>query len=104
PLAELTRNSDEVVLADYDLASMHQGRDELSSTALRKQVRVVSCDISGGVSANLNRLIGQQHWDKLANQSAQVVFDTMAHCLEKCDVPDPPEIEGLYTEEFGVVI
>jgi len=104
PLAELTRNSDEVVLADYDLASMQQGRDELSSPALRKRVRVVSCDISGGVSANLNRLIGQQHWHKLANHSAQVVFDILVHCLEQCDVPDPPEIEGLYTGEFGVVI
>jgi hypothetical protein len=104
PLAELTRNSDEVVLADYDLASMQQGRDELSSPALRKQVRLVLCDIGGGVSANLNRLIGQQHWHKLANHSAQVVFDTLAHCLEQCDVPDPPEIEGLYTGEFGVVI
>src|SRR5947209_12242067 len=64
PLAELTRNSDEVVLADYDLASMQQGRDELPSPALRKHVRLVSCDIVGGVSANLNHLIGQQHWDK----------------------------------------
>ncbi len=104
PLAELARDSDEVVLADYDFASMQQGRDELSSPALRKRVRVVSCDISGGVSANLNRLIGQQHWHKLANHSAQVVFDSLAHCLEQCDVPDPPEIEGLYTGEFGVVI
>ncbi len=104
PLAELARDSDEVVLADYDLASMQQGRDELSSPVLRKRVRVLSCDISRGVSANLNRLIGQQHWDKLANQSAQVIFDAAANCLEQCDVPDPPEIEGLYAGEFGVVI
>ena len=104
PLAELARNSDEVVLADYDLASMQQGRDELTSPALRKSVRVVSCDISGGVSAQLNRLIEQQHWDKLASQSAQVVFDVLADCLEQCDVPDPPEMEGLNSGEFGVVI
>src|SRR5947209_6450902 len=104
PLAELARTSDEVMLADYDLASMQQGRDELTSPALRKRVRVVSCDISGGVSAQLNRLLEQQHWDKLASQSAQVVFDVLADCLEQCDVPDPPEIEGLYSGEFGVVI
>ena len=104
PLAELARNSDEVVLADYDFASMHQGQDELVSPALHKRVRVVSCDISSGVSANLNRLIEQQRWDKLANQSAQFVFDAAAYCLEQCDVPDPPEIEGLYTGAFGVVI
>ena len=104
PLAELARNSDEVVLADYDLASMQQGRDELASPALRKRVRIVSCDLSGGVSAHLNRLIEQLHWDKLASQSAQVVFNALADCLEQCDVPDPPEMEGLYSGEFGVVI
>jgi len=104
PLAELARNSDEVVLVDYDLASMQQGRDELSSPALRKRVRSISCDISNGVSHNLNRLIEQQDWDKLANQSAKVVFDAAADCLEQCDVPDPPAIEGLYSGEFGVVI
>jgi hypothetical protein len=104
PLAELVRNSDEVVLVDYDLASMHQGRDELASPALRKRVRIMPCDISSGVSAHLNRLIEQQHWDKLANQSVLVFFDVLADCLEQCDVPDPPEIEGLYSGEFGVVI
>ncbi len=104
PLAELARNSDEVVLADYDLASMQQGRDELTSPALRKRVRLVSCDISGGVSTNLNHLIVRQRWDKLLNQSAQDVFNAAADCLEHCDVPDPPDIEGLYSGEFGVVI
>jgi len=104
PLADLAGNSDEVVLADYDLASMQQGRDELSSPALRKRVRAMSCDISGGVSAHLNRLIEQQHWNKLGSQSAQAVFDAAADCLEQCDVPDPPAIGGLYSGEFGVVI
>lgn len=103
PLAELARDSDEVVLADIDLASMRQGRDELTSPALRKRVRLLGCDISGGVSANLNRLIGQQRWDMLVSQSAQVVFDAAADCLEQCPVPDPPEIEGLHAEEFGMV-
>jgi hypothetical protein len=104
PLAELARDSDEVVLADLDLASMRQGRDELTSPALRKRVRLLACDVSGGVSANLTRLIEQQRWDTLVSQNAQLVFDAAAHCLEQCDVPDPPEIEGLYSGEFGVVI
>jgi hypothetical protein len=104
PLNELARDSDEVVLADYDLASMQQGRDELASPALRKRVRVVPCDISGGVSAHLNRLIKQQRWGKFAEQSAKAVFDAAADCLEQCDVSDPPVIEGLYSGEFGVVI
>ncbi len=104
PLAELARDSDEVVLADYDLASMQQGRDELTSPSLRKRVRLLACDISGGVSANLKRLLEQQSWEKLASQNAQVVFDAAAHCLEECRVPDPPEIEGLHAGEFGAVI
>ncbi len=104
PLAELARNSDEVVLADLDLASMQQGRDELTSPALLKRVRLLTCDISGGVSASLNRLIEQQLWDKFVPQGAQVIFDAAARCLEQCAVPDPPEIEGLHAGESGVVI
>jgi hypothetical protein len=104
PLAELARDSDEVLLADIDLASMRQGRDELTSPALHKRVRLLTCDISGGVSVALNHLIEQQRWDKLVLQGAQVVFDAAAHCLEQCPVPDPPEIEGLHTGEFGAVI
>ncbi len=104
PLAELARDSEEVVLADLDFASMRQGRDELTSPALRKKVRLLSCDISDGVSADLNRLIKLKRWDKFVSQGARFVFDAAADCLEQCPVPDPPEIEGLHAEEFGVVI
>ncbi len=104
PLAELARDSDEVVLADYDLASMRQGRDELTTPSLRNRVRLLACDISGGASADLSRLIKQQSWDKLVPQGARIVFDAAARCLEQCPVPDPPEIEGLHAGEFGVVI
>jgi hypothetical protein len=104
PLADLARNSDEVVLADLDLASMQQGKDELSSPALRKRVRLLECDISGGVSINLKRLIEQQAWEKLIPLGAKAVFDTAAYCLEQCPIPDPPQIDGLGTGEFGVVI
>jgi hypothetical protein len=104
PIVELIRDSDEVVLADLDLASMRQGRDELVSPALRKKVRLLSCDVSGGVSVDLNRLIKQQSWDKLVPQGVKVVFDAAAHCLEQCPVLDPPEIESLHAGEFGVVI
>jgi hypothetical protein len=103
PLAELASDSDEVMLADYDLASMRQGRDELTTPALRKRVRLLASDISDGVSTGLNRLIKQQSWDRLVPQGAMIVFDAAAHCLEQCTVPDPPEIEGLHAGEFGVV-
>ena len=104
PLADLARNSDEVVLADLDLASMQQGKDELSSPALRKRVRLVEDDISGGVSINLKRLIEQQPWEKLIPRGAKAVFDAAAQCLEQCLIPDPPQINGLGAGEFGVVI
>ena len=104
PLAELARGSDEVVLADLDLASMQQGREELLFPILRKRVRLLQCDITGGVSINLKRLIEQQPWEKLVSQGARAVFDTAAHCLEQCPIPDPPEIADLGTGEFGVVI
>ncbi|HKF39304.1 MAG TPA: hypothetical protein VKB35_20575 [Ktedonobacteraceae bacterium] len=104
PLTGLARDSDEVVLADLDLASMRQGRDELTSMALRKRVRLLECDISGGVSASLNLLVEQQPWDKLVSQGAQAVFDAASHCLDQCPVSDPPEIKGLSTGEFGVII
>ena len=103
-LAELARASDEVVLVDFDLESLKLGRDELSSPVLRRRVRLVECDISGGVSANLNQLLEKQPWSRLVPQGAQKVFDAAANCLEQCFVPDPPELEGLGRGEFGLVI
>src|SRR5258708_13130221 len=102
PLAELARNSDEVVLADLDLASMQQARDELSSPALRKRVRFLSSDICGGVSANLNRLIGRQPWSRLVLQDAQAVYHAAARSLQQCPVPDPPQTHLLHPRQFRV--
>lgn len=104
PLGDLVRASDEVVLADFDLAAIKQGRGELTSPALRKQVRLLQCDISGGISANLKHLIERQAWTALMPQGAQAVFDAAARCLEQCSVPDPPQVQGLGTGESGVVI
>jgi len=104
PLSDLAHVSDEVVLADLDLAAMQQGRDELTSSALRKRVRLLQCDISGGISLNLNRLIKRQPWATLVPQGTQAIFNAAARCLEQCAVPDPPQIHGLGTGEFGVVI
>src|SRR5205085_12454312 len=104
PLADLVRTSDEVVLADLDLASMQQAQAELPSPAQRKRIRLVAADLTGGVSANLNRLIEHQPWQALVSQGVRAVFDAAAQCLEECPIPDPPQIEGLGTGEFGVVI
>jgi hypothetical protein len=67
-------------------------------------VRLLQCDLSGGVSANLNRFIERQPWKNLLSQGAQVVFDIAAQCLEQCPIPDPPSIQGLGANEFGLVI
>ncbi len=104
PLAELTRASDEIVLADLDLPAMLQARSELSAAGLRKRVRLVECDISGGVSANLKRLLDKQPWSTLLAQGPQAVFDAAASCLEQCAVPDPPALETIEAGSYGLVI
>ncbi len=104
PLAALVHQSDEVVLADLDLASMQQARAELSSSTLRRLVRLVTADLSGGVSVNIERLLTRQPWSALAAGEANLLFDAAANCIEDCPVPDPPQIPGLGPGEFGVVI
>lgn len=105
PIAELARavGGDEVVLVDLDLAAMKQGRNEITSPALRRKVRLVEADITGGVSVDLHSMIERQPWQKLIAQGSRAVFDAAAQCLDQCIVPDPPEIAGLESG-FGVVI
>lgn len=104
PLEELARHSDEVALADLDLASMRQAWEELPSPALRRRVRLLECDLTGGVSVNLHRLLTHQHWDALIAQGARAVFDAAANCLKQCPIPDPPPLDTLGAGEFGLVI
>lgn len=104
PLVDLARASAEVVLVDLDLPSMQQARGELTSAALRKQVRILKDDISGGVSQHLARLLAQQNWSQLAAQGARAVFDAAALCLEQCPVPDPPHLQELAPGDFGLVV
>ena len=104
PLAELARHSDEVVLADLDLNAMRQAWEELPSVALRRRVRLLECDLTGGVSLNLHRLLTRQPWDTLIAQSARAVFDAAANCLEQCTIPNPPQLDTLAAGESGLVI
>jgi len=105
PIAELAHaaGDDEVVLLDLDRAAMEQGRNEIASPALRRNVRLVEADITRGVSDNLNSLMEQRPWHKLIAQGAHAVFDAAAECLEQCAVPDPPELANVGSG-FGVVI
>ncbi|GCE13260.1 hypothetical protein [Tengunoibacter tsumagoiensis] len=104
PLAEITRASEEVVLADLDLLSMNYGREELGASGLKRRVRFVKCDISAGVSSNLERLLKRQDWKLLAQQGATAIFNAAAACLDECLIPDPPEIHTLRKGDFGLVI
>jgi len=104
PLSMLARSSEEMVLADFDLASMRRGREEMESPALRRRVRFVQCDITGGVSSRLASLVHRQDWKALVAQGGMAVIDAAAACLEQCRVPDPPEIHTLYQGEFGLVV
>ncbi len=111
PLTELLRASDEVVLADLDIAALRSASDEITSATLNKRLRLLQCDISSingepkrGISARLTRLTDRQNWDALAEQGPQAIFDAAALCLEQCPVPDPPEIQTLAPGSFGLVV
>lgn len=104
PLEDLARHSDEVALADLDLNAMRQAWEELPSAALHRRVRLVECDLTGGVSLNLHRLLARQPWNTLVAQGARAVFDAAATCLQECSIPDPPRLETLDAGAFGLVI
>jgi hypothetical protein len=104
PLAALAHASDEVTLVDLDTISLRQAQAELSSPALRKAVRLVSEDLTGGISASLDHLLSRQPWTSLARQGPRAMFDAAATCLEACPVPNPPQIAGLVSGDAGVVI
>ncbi len=103
PLAALIHHSDEVVLADLDRKAMQQAQNELATPTLRKSVRLLVEDLSGGVSNSLKHLLARQPWLSLVAQGPRAIFDAAASCLDDCPIPDPPEIPGLAPGNFGVV-
>jgi hypothetical protein len=104
PLLALCRASDEVVLADLDLAALQRAGAEVTAPMYRRRMLLVECDISGGVSKKLAHLLNKQPWDDLATQGAQAVFDAAAQCLEACLVSDPPVLPAVNPAGYGVVI
>jgi predicted RNA methylase len=103
PLAALARAADEVVLVDIDLAALQWARQELP-TALRRRVQLLGCDLSGGVSERLDRLLRRLPWEQAAAWEGERLFTTLADLLEACPVPDPPAIESLPAGAFGLAI
>lgn len=104
PLTTLTRASEEVVLVDLDTIAMQQARSELPSAELRRRLQLITADLSGGLSENLQILLNKQTWPELVQAGKTALFDAAAACLEQCEIPDPPAIEGLGQQEFGLVI
>lgn len=104
PLAELARTSEEVILADLDLAAMQRARVELNVPNLQRRVRLIECDISGGVSRNLARQIARHDWQRLLPRGASAVFDAAAACLADCVIPDPPALPEIASHDGGIVI
>ncbi len=111
PLNDLLRASDEVVLADLDIAALRSASDEITSSALNKRLQLLQCDISSssgepknGISATLTRLINRQNWEAAVAQGPQAVFDLAALCLEQCRIADPPEIQTLASGSYGFVV
>lgn len=104
PLHMLCRSADEVVLADIDLAAMQRACEDLPSATLRKCVRLEQCDISDGVSKQLDMLLKRLPWNELIAEGAQALFDAIARCLKACPVPDPVVIPALADGEYGCVI
>ncbi|HEU5366898.1 MAG TPA: hypothetical protein VFU69_00475 [Ktedonobacterales bacterium] len=103
PLEEIARRAEEVALVDLDEFALQQARRRLSF-ALQGRVRLVIADITGGVSASLERALMGQRWQALKAQGADAVLTAVAGCLERCDVPQPPDLAELRPGRCGAVI
>lgn len=103
PLDRLARLCESVTLVDLDAPGMGRARDELPE-ASRARARLLAADLTGGVSAALREETSIQPWRDLRALGGTALLDTIAGCLERVAVPDPPEIAGLEPHSFGLVI
>jgi hypothetical protein len=103
PLEEIARRAEEVALVDLDEFALQQARRQLNF-ALQGHVRLVIADVTGGVSEALEREMMGQRWQALKAQGADAVLRAMAGCLERCEVPQPPDLAELRPGRCGVVI
>ncbi len=103
PLEELARQAEEVVLADLDEYALQQARRQLPGQ-LQGRVRLVIADITGGVSQHLEQQLMAQRWQGLLAQGQAAVLEAAANCLERSEVPQPPELAELRPGRCNVVI
>jgi hypothetical protein len=103
PLEEIAQRTEEVALVDLDEFALQQARRQLRP-ALQGRVRLVIADVTGGVSESLERVLMGQRWQALKARGPDAVLAAAAGCLERCAVPEPPELAELLPGRCGVVI
>ncbi len=103
PLEEIVQHTEEVLLVDLDEFALQAARRQVRSD-LQGRVRLTIADVTGGVSEHLERELKGQRWQALKAQGADAVLAAAATCLDRCDVPQPPELAELRPGRCGVVI
>ena len=103
PLERLARVCEPLTLVDLDAPGMGRARETLPEK-LRPRVNLLAADLTGGVSAALREAMGLQPWRDLRALGGMALLDALADCLERVEIPDPPEIAGLARHSFGLVI
>ena len=106
PLRALAGACPAVLLVDVDVAGMARARDELPAD-LRERVNLLQADLTGGVSATLAAALRAEPWADLVTlggRAGTAPLDAAAGCLERCIVPDPPDIAELAPAGYGLVL
>ena len=102
PLERLARAFEQTLLVDVDVPGMARARDELPAS-LRSRVDLLQADITGGVSDALAGDLRAQPWRDLARLGPSAPLEAAAACLERCPVPDPPQLPALIPHGYGLV-
>jgi hypothetical protein len=108
PLDQLARACSPITLMDLDRAGMLRARDELPEK-LRSRVRLVTADLTGGVSGALQDELRGQPWPDLralGGGRGASILSAVAGCLERVPVAQPPDpwSLGLKPQSFGLVV
>ncbi|HEU5349829.1 MAG TPA: hypothetical protein VFU63_14560 [Ktedonobacterales bacterium] len=102
PPERLARTCDHVLLVDVDVPGMARARDELAAS-LRGRVDILQADITGGVSDALARDLRAQPWRDLSLLGVAAPLEAAAACLDRCPVPDPPQLPALIPQGYSLV-
>lgn len=102
PLERLARACEQTLLVDVDVPGMARARDELPAS-LRSRVDLLQADITGGVSDALASDLRAQPWRDLALLGPSAALDAAASCLERCPLPDPPQLPTLIPQGYSLV-